>query len=124
MFANELKIMLYVTNVEEASRFWQKIGFTEVEREAVDGTVVVEVAAHEMAEARLVLYDRAFVAQHSPEVALANPSIMFTSKNIAALYHQLKVAQVTVGELMRLPSGQVVFNFADHEENYFAVSGE
>lgn len=77
MFTNQIKIMLYVTDVEESSKFWQKIGFVEKERDAVDGTLVVEIAPSETAETMIVLYDLAFIQQHSPEVAGNTPSLMF-----------------------------------------------
>ncbi|MBM7690009.1 glyoxalase [Enterococcus ureilyticus] len=123
MFTNQIKIMLYVTNVEESSRFWQKIGFVEKERDAVDGTLVVEIAPSETAETMIVLYDLEFIQQHSPEVAGNTPSLMFFADNIIELYKKMKDAGVRVGELVQLPTG-LVFNFADNDENYFAVSGQ
>lgn len=57
MFSNQVKIMLYVNNVEESSQFWQTFGFVEKEREEVDGTLVVEIAPSESAETIIVLYD-------------------------------------------------------------------
>ncbi|MBO0422504.1 glyoxalase [Enterococcus plantarum] len=123
MFTNQIKIMLYVTNVEESSQFWQKIGFVEKEREAVDGTLVVEIAPSETAETMIVLYDLAFIQQHSPEVAGNTPSLMFFADDVINLYKKMKDAGVRVGELVQLPTG-LVFNFADNDENYFAVSGQ
>ncbi|ALS01301.1 glyoxalase [Enterococcus silesiacus] len=123
MFTNQIKIMLYVTNVEESSKFWQKIGFVEKERDAVDGTLVVEIAPSESAETMIVLYDLAFIQQHSPEVAGNTPSLMFFADDVIALYKKMKDAGVRVGELVQLPTG-LVFNFADNDENYFAVSGQ
>ena len=61
MFSNQVKIMLYVNNVEESSQFWQTFGFVEKEREEVDGTLVVEIAPSESAETIIVLYDLAFI---------------------------------------------------------------
>lgn len=121
MFANQIKIMLYVTNVEESSQFWQKIGFVEKQRDAVDGTLVVEIAPSEHAETQIILYDLAFIQQHSPEVAGNTPSLMFFAKDVMKLYQTMKEANVRVGELVQLPTG-LVFNFADNDENYFAVS--
>ncbi|OJG54690.1 glyoxalase [Enterococcus haemoperoxidus] len=115
--------MLYVTNVEESSKFWQKIGFVEKERDAVDGTLVVEIAPSETAETMIVLYDLEFIQQHSPEVAGNTPSLMFFADNVIDLYKKMKDAGVRVGELVQLPTG-LVFNFADNDENYFAVSGQ
>ncbi|MEI5989275.1 glyoxalase [Enterococcus termitis] len=123
MFTNQIKIMLYVTNVEESSKFWQKIGFVEKERDAVDGTLVVEIAPSETAETMIVLYDLEFIQQHSPEVAGNTPSLMFFADDVMELYKKMKDADVRVGELVQLPTG-LVFNFADNDENYFAVSGK
>lgn len=123
MFNNQVKIMLYVNNVEESSQFWQKIGFVEVEREAVDGTLVVEIAPTEAAETQIVLYELAFIQQHSPEVAGNTPSLMFHSDDIFGLYKNMQEAGVRVGEMIQLPSG-FVFNFSDNDDNYFAVSGK
>ncbi|ALS38680.1 putative lactoylglutathione lyase [Enterococcus rotai] len=123
MFTNQIKIMLYVTNVEESSQFWQKIGFVEKERDAVDGTLVVEIAPIETAETMIVLYDLAFIQKHSPEVAGNTPSLMFFAEDVVELYKKMKDADVRVGELVQLPTG-LVFNFADNDENYFAVSGQ
>ncbi len=123
MFTNQIKIMLYVTNVENSSQFWQKIGFVEKERDAVDGTLVVEIAPSEAAETMIVLYDLAFIQKHSPEVAGNTPSLMFFAEDVVDLYKKMKDADVRVGELVQLPTG-LVFNFADNDENYFAVSGQ
>jgi lactoylglutathione lyase len=123
MFTNQVKIMLYVTNVEESSQFWQKIGFVEKEREAIDGTLVVEIAQSQEADSSIVLYELAFIQEHSPEVAGNAPSLMFFSDDVLKLYQSMKEAGVQVGELVQLPTG-LVFNFADNDENYFAVSGQ
>lgn len=123
MFTNQIKIMLYVTNVEESSKFWQKIGFVEKERDAVDGTLVVEVSPTENATTSIVLYDLEFIQKHSPEVAGNTPSLMFFADDVVELYKKMKDAGVRVGELVQLPTG-LVFNFADNDENYFAVSGQ
>lgn len=123
MYTNQIKIMLYVTNVEQSSEFWRKIGFVEKERDAVDGTLVVEVSPSETADTSIVLYDLEFIQQHSPEVAGNTPSLMFFSDNVVKLYQTMKDAGVNVGELVQLPTG-LVFNFADNDENYFAVSGQ
>lgn len=123
MFTNQMKIMLYVTNVEESSQFWQSIGFVEKERDAVDGTLVVEIAPSETAATSIVLYDLEFIQQHSPEVAGNTPSLMFFAEDVMELYKKMKDAGVHVGELVQLPTG-LVFNFADNDDNYFAVSGQ
>ena len=45
---------------------------------------------------------------------------MFFSNNFDGLYNDLSNKHVTVGEIVNMPSGRV-FNFADSENNYYAV---
>lgn len=123
MFNNQLKIMLYVNDVEASSQFWQKIGFVEIEREVVDDTLVVEIAPSRKAQTQIVLYELAFIQKHSPEVIGNTPSLMFHSDEIITLYKKMKEVGVNVGEMVQLPTG-LVFNFADNDDNYFAVSGQ
>lgn len=121
MFSKELKVMLYVDDVAAAAHFWQKVGFLEVSREEMEGTLIVEVTPHEDATTSFMLYDRQFVLQHDPEAAAGNPAIMFTTPNALALYEKMKAEHVELGELLQLPDG-LVFNFMDSDGNYFAVS--
>ncbi|MCZ2259516.1 glyoxalase [Sporosarcina sp. G11-34] len=51
---------------------------------------------------------------------LQTPSLLLFSNNLDELYKDLTKKQVTVGEIVTMPSGRV-FNFADNEGNYFAV---
>lgn len=46
---------------------------------------------------------------------------MFYTTNVEELYNDLASKNVKVGDLVNTPSGKV-FNFADDEENYFAVT--
>ena len=45
---------------------------------------------------------------------------MFFSNNLDQLYKDLSEKNVTVGQIVDLPTGRA-FNFADNENNYFAV---
>ncbi|MBM9833740.1 VOC family protein, partial [Enterococcus faecalis] len=67
--------------------------------------------------------DREFIETHSPEVALNSPSIMFFAEDITTLYKKLLEMEAEVGELIQMEE-QLVFNFADPDGNYFAVSGK
>ena len=114
MFTNEMKIMLYV---------WTAVGFKELDRQEMDGTLVVEIAQSEKATTSLVLYDREFIEQHSPEVAGSSPSLMFYSDDIFDLYKKMQAQGTVLGELVQLGE-EYVFNFADPDGNYFAVTGK
>lgn len=123
MFANDVQIMLYVDDVAAAADFWESLGFVILERQEADGTMMVEIGASAEAEAHFVLYDRQFVINNSPEVNIAPPSVMFYATDVEGLYRKLLALNVTLGDLMMLGE-RMIFNFADNDGNYFAVSSK
>ncbi|WP_342537420.1 VOC family protein [Sporosarcina sp. FSL K6-3508] len=115
------QIMLYVTNQQEAVDFWtKKVGFIIVAEENGQGMRWIEIAPSKDAETSIVLHNKEVIAKMSPELNLSTPSLMFTTENLDKLYNDLANQRVTVGEIMEMPTGRV-FNFADSEQNYFAV---
>ena len=80
----------------------------------------IELSPNKDAETTIILYNKEFVAKMSPELNLGTPSLMFFTENLDQLHSDLANKNVTVGEMMMMPFGKV-FNFADNEENYFAV---
>lgn len=122
MFMNELQVMIYVDDVQKSVDFWQSLEFVVINRQELDGTLVVEIAPSEKAQTHFVLYDRKFIEKHSPEVATNAASIMFQSNQIVDLYKKILSLNVEAGELIQMEE-QMVFNFADPDGNYYAVSG-
>lgn len=116
------QIMLYVNNQDEAKAFWtEKVGFAVIsEEDNGQGMKWIEIAPTAQAETSLVLHNKELIAKMQPELNLATPSLLLFSENLDELYEDLKSKQVKVGELVTMPTGRV-FNFADNEENYFAV---
>lgn len=116
------QIMLYVNNQDEAVNFWsEKVGFSIVsEEDNGQGMRWIEIAPTKEAETSIILHNKEFVAKMSPELNLGTPSIMFFTENLEEFYSRLSNQNITVGEIVTMPSGRV-FNFADNEENYFAV---
>lgn len=116
------QIMLYVNNQDEAVRFWtEKVGFSVIsEEDNGQGMRWIEIAPANNAETSIILHNKEFIAKMEPELNLGTPSIMFFTENLEQLYSNLLSNNVTVGEIVNMPSGKV-FNFADTEENYFAV---
>lgn len=80
----------------------------------------IEIAPTKEAETSFVLHNKELVGKMHPELNLGTPSLMFFTENLDQLYSNLKNKKVTVGEIVEIPSGRI-FNFADSEENYFAV---
>lgn len=113
--------MLYVNNQDEAVDFWtEKVGFSVVSEENNGEMRWIEIAPTKGAETSIILHNKEFVAKMSPELNLGTPSLMFFSENLDELRSNLSNNNVKVGEIVNMPSGRV-FNFADNEENYFAV---
>ncbi|WP_061808805.1 VOC family protein [Rossellomorea vietnamensis] len=115
------QIMLYVNNQDESVKFWtEKVGFTvKAEEDNGQGMRWIEVAPKD-AETSIILHNKELVAKMSAGVNLGTPSLMFFTDRFDELYTDLSNKEIKVGEIVNMPAGRV-FNFADHEENYFAV---
>lgn len=114
------QVMLYVEDQERSKNFWtEKIGFTIVS-DINNGMRIITIAPNDNAQTSIVLHDKKKIAEMSPELNLTTPSLMFYAENLDELYRDYQTKGITVGEFMEVPFGKV-FNFADDEENYFAV---
>lgn len=122
MFTRVGQIMLYVNNQDESVKFWtEKLGFSVIaEEDNKQGFRWIEIAPQKGAETSIILHNKDFVSKMSPELNLDPPSLMFFSDNLEQLHNDLLNKKITVGDIIQMPSGRV-FNFADNEENYFAV---
>lgn len=122
MFNSETQVMLYMNDVAAAGAFWQSLGFVILDETEADGTLVLEIAPTVTSNLHFVIYDLTYVQSHSPEVNIATPSVMFEAKDVFDLYQKMQIQNVALGELVQL-GDRLIFNFADPEGNYFAVSG-
>lgn len=125
MIEQLLQVMIYVEDVTTMKEFWiNQLGFNLIEESLVDSEMhFIEIAASENSQTHLVLFDRAVIAQQSPELNLGTPSLMFQTPDATALYYKFRDQGITVGELVAMPMGHV-FNFADPEGHYFAVKDD
>lgn len=116
------QIMVYVNNQDEAVNFWkEKVGFTVIsEEDNGQGMRWIEIAPSNDVETSIILHNKELIAKMQPELNLGTPSLLFFTDNLDKLHNNLKNKNVTVGEIVNMPSGRV-FNFADSEKNYFAV---
>lgn len=116
------RVMVYVENPRAVADFWiEKVGFREIEVGNSDtGIISVEIAPYEHSDTNIVLFDREFVAKHSPMVNLGSPSILFSTFDIRKMRLELVEKGVQCGEIMEF-GGMTTFNFPDIEGNYFAV---
>ncbi|MFF2754741.1 VOC family protein [Psychrobacillus sp. NPDC058041] len=116
------QVMLYVNNQEETVKFWtEKAGFSVIsDEDNGQGMRWIEIAPTATSETSIVLHNKELIAKMQPELNLNTPSLLFFSDNLDQLYKDFSEKQITVGELVTMPSGRV-FNFADNEGNYFAI---
>ena len=116
------QIMLYVNNQDEAVKFWtEKVGFSVIsEEDNGQGMRWIEIAPSKDAETAFILHNKELIAKMQPELNLQTPSLLLFSEKLDELYKDFKEKQITVGDMVTMPSGRV-FNFADNEGNYFAV---
>ncbi|MEK4426528.1 VOC family protein [Solibacillus sp. FSL K6-1523] len=114
------QVMLYVDNQDQAKTFWtEKMGFLVIADED-NGMRAITISPTEGAQTTIVLHDKQVIAKMQPELNLKTPSLLFYSSQLDELYEKLKGLNVTVGEMVTMPFGKV-FNFADDENNYFAI---
>lgn len=115
------QVMLYVNDQDKTLDFWtKKLGFLVVADETSHGIRWIEITPAEAAETRIILHNKEAVADMSPGVNLGTPSLMFFTENAEELHKKFMDKKITVGDIVDMPSGKV-FNFADNEDNYFAV---
>ncbi|MBC1333097.1 VOC family protein [Listeria booriae] len=117
------QVMIYVNDQEAVAKFWtEKVGFVIIsENAAGDAERWIEIAPTKDAATTFVLQDKVAVAKAQPEMNLGAPSILLYGDNLEAMYEDFKAKGITVGELVNIPNFGRVFNFADIENNYFAI---
>lgn len=117
------QVMVYVNNQDEAVKFWtEKVGFTIIsEDDNGEGMRWIEIAPQKNSQTSIVLHNKEVIAKMETGINLETPSLLFFTEDIEALHAKLSNNKVIVGEIMTMPLGKT-FNFADNEENYFAVA--
>ena len=116
------QIMLYVKDQDEAVDFWtEKVGFTVLsEEDNGQGMKWIEIAPTKEAETTIFLHNKELISKMEPGLNLGTPSLMMFTDNLDELHSNLLNKNITVGDIVDMPSGRV-FNFADSEDDYFAV---
>ena len=115
------QVMVYVRDQDAAVAFWkEKMGFVVLQDVENDGMRWIEIAPREDAETSIVLHDKNLLEQMDTGLSLETPSLLFYANNFEQLRNELAEKGVTVGDIVEMPTGRT-FNFADAEDNYFAV---
>lgn len=115
------QIMLYVNDQDASLKFWtEKLGFSFVSEENHGPMKWFEISPTNDAQTSIILHNKELIAQMQPQLNLNTPSLLFFSDDLESLYAEFKEKEITVGDLVTMPTGRV-FNFADNEGNYFAI---
>lgn len=101
----------------------EKVGFSVVEDQTQENIRWIEITPPQEAQTHFVLHHKNVIAELESELTLATPSLLFFTQNVEELYTEFKQKGITVGELVTTPTGKG-YNFADYEEQYFAVVEE
>jgi len=116
------QVMIYVNNQEDAVTFWkEQVGFVVKADESNDfGMRWIEIAPHAEAETSFVLHNKELISKMQPELNVGTPSVLLFTDDLDGLYRDFVSKGITVGDIVEMPTGRV-FNFADKENNYFAI---
>lgn len=114
---DKIRMMIYVEDVERCVQFWQDYLDAQVAsvKTMPDQSKNVVLTIAEQVE--LAFFDKTFIAKYSPEVQTNLPSLMLFSDRFDDLHHQIPGA----GQVSDV-HGQLTFNFADPEGNYFVIA--
>ncbi|MGV3064278.1 VOC family protein [Staphylococcus simulans] len=115
------EVMLYVNDQETAKTFWtEKLGFTVSSDTEQHGMRTIVLRPSSDAQTGIVLHNKQKIQSLDLGISTETPSLMFATEDIEQLYQDYQNKGITVGDLVDMPQGKV-FNFADDENNYFAV---
>lgn len=123
MFDIIQKVTLYVNDQAAAKAFWvEKMGW-QVSLELPIGPQMtwVEIKPTADAQTAFVLYSKAAMQAHKPEL-VQHPSVILGSPDIEALYANLQSKGIEVDALQSMPWGKM-FTFKDLDGNPFMVRG-
>nr|WP_276931750.1 VOC family protein [Globicatella sulfidifaciens] len=115
------QVMLYVEDIEKAAEFWRdQVGFERIEKQVQGPQTFYIIAPKLDSEVQFVLHDKAEVVKMNPRMNLGIPSILFTTDDLQGTYQHFIANGIQANPPMDLGLFKV-FNFADHEGNYFAI---
>lgn len=117
----KIEVMLYVNSVEKAAQFWKEaFGAVEIGVDTMpDNSISIKLMMTNDLNFRI--FNKTFVANYSPEVSISTPSLMLYTEEINLLHERISRMGVQISPIQEF-NGKLQFNFADYEDNYFAVS--
>lgn len=116
--------MLYVNDTEKIANFLiEELGFMLKDKVFQNNYYIITLKDQRANGTELVLHNKESVKKMNTGVNLEMPSLLLMcDDDIEIQYQKLKNNGVIVGDLVVFPNTkQRVFNFADPENNYYAL---
>ena len=116
------KITIYVNNQEEARKFWtEKLNFVvKFEQQMGPNMTWLEVGPSEDSFTTFVIYEKNLMLAQNPQANVGHPNIILSTDDIESTYNEMKINEVEVGEIMKMPYGSM-FKFKDQDGNDYLV---
>ena len=116
------KITIYVNNQEEAKEFWtKKMNFVvKLEQPMGPNMKCLEVGPSEDSFTTFVIYEKNLMLAQNPQANVGHPNIILSTDDIESTYNEMKINEVEVGEIMKMPYGSM-FKFKDMDGNDYLV---
>lgn len=115
------KITIYVKDQAEAKKFWtEKMEFVCTELPMGPNMVWMEVKPSNDEFTSFVIYNKEMMISQNPKANVEHPSIMLSTIDIESAYNKMKEKGVEVGDIMKMPYGQMV-SFKDQDGNSYLL---
>lgn len=114
------KVTVYVDDQLQAKKFWlEKIGFElKLEQPMGPNATWMEVGPSGD-DTTIILYSKSLMEKQKPS-KVAHPSVLFSTTDIDTAYEKMQQNDVKVGELMKMPYGNM-FTFYDQDGNEYLL---
>ena len=111
-------VMVYTDNLDNVIPFWCDTLSFDLVSDTNLGIRMIMIKAS--GETSLTFFSKEDMIKMNPEMNLGTPSLMFQTTELDEVHSKLKAKNGFVGDIMD-HGGKRTFNFADLDQNYFAI---
>lgn len=122
MISKISKITIFVSNQDNAKKFWtEKMDFdVKFEQPMGPNMIWLEVGPKGDNGTTFVLYNKETMLAQNPEANVDHPNVILSTTDIKNAYENMKSKGVNVGELQVMPYGSM-FLFKDNDNNNYLL---
>lgn len=121
MFSRQVRLKLYVDDVQAERLFWSQLGFVINNIQELMGYETFEMKPDQESNLTFTVYAKDFIKEVSPEVVDMAPSVLFETEALEDLHEKISQLTEMVSPIQQEPFPN--FNFASPSGLYFAVRG-